>query len=158
FYRDNADRNGELAGVPKAQLPSGTHPTPQLNSVRPVILTYGGTGDPAAVEALAAAIAEQLDTAVYFFDHTLVNDVWAGHPALAGCLAAYIDAVTRGLDDPIVVAVSTGGLAVRYASELVVEGRRIDRSVQGIVTINTPHLGSPFGGGWSVDAPALLNR
>ena len=158
FYRDNADEDGELGGVPKAQLPTGTHPTPQLGSVQPVILTYGGTGNPAAVEALASAITEKLDSAVYFFDHTLVNDVWAGDTALAGCLAAYIDAVARGLGDPVVVALSTGGLAVRYANDMIIEDRRIDRSLAGIVTVNTPHLGSPFGGGWSTDAPDVLRR
>jgi pimeloyl-ACP methyl ester carboxylesterase len=110
-------------------------------------------------KALAAALKDRV--AIYNYDYSTVADHWAGSAEVAGCLALYLHAVATaaGSDGKVfVVGHSMGGLAVRYASALTVGGRPVGDLLGGVVTLNTPHLGSYWSSSGYAGAWAQLQR
>jgi len=92
-----------------------------------------------------------LPVSAYFFDYQSNDSSWASRPPIASCLATYIGAVSAayrragGDGKVIVVAHSMGGLATRFASNARYAAVPTASDLGGVVTIDTPHLGSPFG-------------
>jgi pimeloyl-ACP methyl ester carboxylesterase len=144
---------GRLA---EASCPRGAQPVRPMSAsyLRPVVLIHGWTSSPDSMDKVGKAVADGLKdrVALYPFDYSSVADHWAGDPEVAGCLAMFLDGVStasrtaRGDGKVLVVAHSMGGLAVRYASALTVGGRAVGGVLGGVVTLNTPHLGSYWGG------------
>lgn len=135
--------------------PTGTTVPDQVAGGRDaVVFVHGWNGAPDSMAALRAAVDERLGNrvATFSFDYLTSRDNWAGDPEVAGCLALYVDTVSAasvaggGHGTVYLVGHSMGGLAARYASRLTVGGRSVGEVVGGVVTINTPHRGSPWGG------------
>jgi pimeloyl-ACP methyl ester carboxylesterase len=113
---------------------------------RPVIFVHGWTADGHALRETGKALARRTDNRItpYYFDYSKDATTWAGSNAVSGCLAKYITAVstTYGADGKVLlVAHSMGGLAILYAAAKDGAGSQIG----GVVTFDTPYLGSPFG-------------
>src|SRR5262249_29855034 len=76
---------------------------------------------------------------------------WAAIPAIASCLAAYVNAVSAAYKsaggDGKVLAMghSMGGLAIRFSASGQYAAQPDGASLGGVVTLDTPHLGSPWG-------------
>jgi hypothetical protein len=123
-------------------------------SARPVILVHGWTGSATQLAGTRTALGGRLGAAytVLRFDYGAVSTHWAAGPEIAGCLADYVATVsaafTRSGGDGrvIVVTHSMGGLAIRFAADPRYGGRDIGPLLAGVVTVDTPHLGSPWGG------------
>ena len=130
---------------------------------RPVVLVHGWGGSSTKMVPVAQAltgpgssIASQIK--VFYFDYRAESIHWAAIPAIASCLAEYVSGISAayraagGDGKVIVVAHSMGGLAVRFASATnsggqgVFTDEPIDKDLGGLVTIDTPSLGSPLGG------------
>ncbi|MEU8819588.1 alpha/beta fold hydrolase [Actinoplanes sp. NPDC048796] len=84
----------------------------------------------------------------FYFDYGDNSTTWAADRLVAGCLAEYIAAVSEaygkksgGDRKVILVGHSMGGLASLYAAQ----NDRVRDRVGGLVTFDTPYLGSPFG-------------
>ena len=121
---------------------------------QPVVLVHGWSGGPGSMDAIRDGIRESLgaQVATFRFDYSATADAWAGRSEVAGCLAMYIDEVsaasraTGGTSKVLLVGYSMGGLAIRYAAALTVHGRKLGDDIGGVVTVDTPHLGSSWGG------------
>ncbi|SNT62710.1 Alpha/beta hydrolase family protein [Asanoa hainanensis] len=132
---------------------SGNSTKPSANQSagrRPVIFVHGWTADGNALTGTGKALAERTGKRIqpFYFDYGTNSTTWAAHVLVAGCLADYIAAVSdafakkRGGDRKVVlVGHSMGGLASLYAARDV---KTTDR-IGGLVTFDTPYLGSPFG-------------
>ena len=87
-----------------------------------------------------------------FFDYAAASYHWAAVPAIASCLADYLNTVSAsyraagGDGKVIVVAHSMGGLATRFATDGAFAQHPVPATgLAGLVTIDTPHQGSPWG-------------
>jgi pimeloyl-ACP methyl ester carboxylesterase len=121
-------------------------------SNRPVVLVHGWDGKAANLEGVGRALkSAHLPLQLLYFDYSTHNTDWASRPTVAGCLATYIAAVSGGYKRAggdgklVVVAHSMGGLAVRFASSSRYVSNPIAGDLAGVITIDTPSLGSPFG-------------
>lgn len=130
---------------------------------RPVVLVHGWRGS-ALRDARTALEAEmgREGWQFFLFDYERASAQWAADEDVAGCLADYLQRVSqahdeRGGDYRIhVVAHSMGGLAVRFAVE---DHPDLASSIAGVVTIATPHTGSPWGNsGLSTAVVDAVNR
>jgi hypothetical protein len=122
---------------------------------RPVVLVHGWDS---GYQAMAGYV-RLLDTSkvlveplhAFLFDYSANSGRWAAIPAIAACLAAYVDAVsaayTSAGGDGKVLAVghSMGGLAIRFSASDQYAADPDGASLGGVVTLDTPHLGSPWG-------------
>jgi pimeloyl-ACP methyl ester carboxylesterase len=131
----------------------GSDPVPAQIASRPVILVHGWTssaGDP-EIHTAAQQLERRLGSGyeVYRFDYGAVATYWAAQPEIAGCLADYIHSVSdaftaAGGDGKVaVVTHSMGGLAIRFAAD---PKYGITNRLAGVVTLDAPYLGSPWGG------------
>lgn len=121
---------------------------------RPVVLVHGWRGD--VLQPLRGQLEDKPDTKkwqYFVFDYADHNTDWADSPTIAACLAAYIEQVSdahrdRGGNGIVyLVGHSMGGLAARFALDPNYGGiDGLGRRVGGIVTIDTPHRGSSWGG------------
>jgi pimeloyl-ACP methyl ester carboxylesterase len=108
-----------------------------------VVFVHGWTSSPAALRDAGAALQRLTGDRItpYYFDYSAHSTTWAGADVVAGCLAGYLQAVSHTSGGKVlVVAHSMGGLAVLYAAA---RGRTAD-TLGGVVTFDTPFLGSPF--------------
>lgn len=122
---------------------------------RPVVLVHGWTDNSGRMQPVKTGL-ESLSPGKYTFrsfDYRNVNTEWAAHPAIASCLAHYVHAVSKAYSDVggdgrvLVVTHSMGGLAIRYAtSPEFTDDPLTAAQLAGVVTIDAPHMGSPFGG------------
>jgi len=122
---------------------------------RPVVLVHGWDSSYQAM----SGYAHLLDTSkvlheplhAFLFDYSANSGRWAAIPAIAACLAAYVNAVSAAYSnaggDGKVLAVghSMGGLAIRFSASSQYAAHPDGASLGGVVTLDTPHLGSPWG-------------
>ncbi|SFR03883.1 Putative serine esterase [Lentzea waywayandensis] len=146
-----------LPAVPARAQPTaeescaGTPPTLEHTDLsasrRPVVLVHGWAGE--RMTETATILQEKLGSRVstFTFDYGPWSLHWASNEHIAPCLAIYITKVAkahkdvRGDGKVVVVAHSMGGLALRYAMSWIPAG-----TVLEVITLGTPHLGSPWGG------------
>ena len=128
--------------------PQPIGPPPGLKHA--VVLVHGWNGGPDSMTVLRDAVLKTGRAAVYTFDYHAYRNNWAADDVIAGCLAVFIDAVARASKAQpakvFVVGHSMGGLATRYASALTVGDRQVGQVIAGLVALDTPHLGSHWGG------------
>lgn len=136
------------------------HPSKESTAVgslardrHPLVLVHGWIGDAGGMadtwKAIDAAIPNTFQAR--FFDYRNANTEWAASPTVASCLASYLHQVARAHRDRggdgrvFVVAHSMGGLAARFATSSLYTDQPASDVLAGLTTIDTPHLGSPFG-------------
>ncbi|GAA4256909.1 hypothetical protein GCM10022255_071670 [Dactylosporangium darangshiense] len=140
------------AGRAGAEPACSTHSTDQHAKPRPgtqpAIFVHGWTGNGDGQRATLRDAADKLQARTgnritpYFFDYGDRATIWAGADDIAGCLARYINAVAEAAGGKVlVVAHSMGGIATLYAAARDGAGAHL----AGVVTFDTPYLGSPFG-------------
>ncbi|KAA0024911.1 esterase/lipase family protein [Antrihabitans cavernicola] len=121
----------------------------------PIVLVHGWIGSAEDLHNVAAAIDKRTPrTFDYrYFDYRNAHTDWAARPIVASCLAHYLHDISdshkkAGGDGRVyVVAHSMGGLATRFATNSAFTDDPVGSDVLGgLTTIDTPHLGSPFGG------------
>jgi pimeloyl-ACP methyl ester carboxylesterase len=123
-------------------------------AARPVILVHGWTSSAGQLADTRTQLSSRLGGGytVLRFDYGPVSTHWAAQPEIAGCLADYVATASAafarsgGDGKVVVVAHSMGGLAIRFATDTRYSGRDIGPLLAGVLTVDTPHLGSPWGG------------
>ncbi|MEU2616117.1 alpha/beta fold hydrolase [Micromonospora sp. NPDC007271] len=122
----------------------------QSASRRPVIFVHGWISNREGLEGAGRALEERTGKRIqpFYFDYGSNSTTWAADKMVAGCLADYIAAVSDaysrksgGDRKVILVGHSMGGLASLYAAQ---DDKAKDR-IGGLITFDTPYLGSPFG-------------
>ena len=145
-----------LAQCP-GRSPFATDPGVFTNARHPLVLVHGWTSKSDSMGQVETALEKRIpDTFEYrYFDYRANGSDWAAQPAISACLADYINEVSdhyrrAGGDGKVfVVTHSMGGLAIRFATDPATVAHPIPAAaLGGIVTIETPHLGSVFGNTW----------
>lgn len=124
---------------------------------RPVVLVHGWNSGPtmwdSTIRQLEAMPQIGGDRYEFLqFDYAPLTAHWPNDADIHQCLArVFTDAsraYERGGGDGRVLAVghSMGGIAIRYAAHDTVDGVPVGEILAGVVTLGTPHLGSPWGG------------
>lgn len=126
----------------------------------PVVLVHGWNGKSQNLDAVRGHLKAVYGAraAVFSFDYMEHNTEWASRPDVAGCLAEYVHEVSKVFAQKVtVIAHSMGGLAIRYATDKALASPALSGAqLRHVVTIDTPHLGSPFGGTIAADALSVL--
>lgn len=124
----------------------------------PVILVHGWDGTSNSMWPVEQGLRKLMpDTFDFrYFDYRGNRGDWAARAPVASCLADYINNISAlqhdaGGDGKVyVVAHSMGGLAIRFATDKNTVPNPVTASaLGGVVTIDTPHLGSVFGSTWT---------
>jgi pimeloyl-ACP methyl ester carboxylesterase len=145
------------SGPCPGRSPHSTTPGTFSQGHHPVVLIHGwgGTSDSMwpVEQGLRKLVPDTFD--FRYFDYRGNRSDWAARAPVASCLADYINEVSAhhravGGDGKVyVVAHSMGGLAIRFATDKNTVPTPIPASaLGGVVTIDTPHLGSVFGNTW----------
>jgi len=107
-------------------------------------------------QALRSRLPDTFD--FRYFDYRQNSTDWAARPAVAACLADYVNDVSNahrvaGGDGRVfLVGHSMGGLAVRFATDPATVANPIRaESIGGVMTLATPHRGSVFGDTWQAE-------
>ncbi|SDH31666.1 Putative serine esterase [Pseudonocardia oroxyli] len=120
----------------------------------PVVLVHGWTSDSDGMIGTANGLDQRLPRGQYTylrFDWGPSATTWPDSSSRTPqCLADYIVSAWRKggqRQKVVVVAHSMGGIASRFASTLssTVDGTPVSDAMSGLVTLSTPHLGSPWG-------------
>jgi len=148
---------GVLAAGPV--LPCGQSPVPPdaTYTMRPVVLVHGWNSNPTVWNSTIALLQQMPSVGTrrftfLAFDYSALSAHWPNDPDIHQCLAQVLVAASqayrRGGGDGRVLAMghSMGGVAIRYASQDTVNGTPVASVLAGVVTLGTPHLGSPWGG------------
>jgi pimeloyl-ACP methyl ester carboxylesterase len=128
----------------------------------PVVLVHGWDGGPASMHAIGEHLRRDLSVTPLYFDYEAHNSSWASAPVIAGCLATYVNTASdrylqAGGDGAVtVVAHSMGGLAAMFSSRVGYPAEPDSDALGGLVTIDTPYLGSPFGNQWIARALEVI--
>jgi pimeloyl-ACP methyl ester carboxylesterase len=142
-------------GCPGRSL-HATNPGTFDKNHHPLVLVHGWTSSSDSMFPVEQALQKRMPNTFDFryFDYRANSTDWAARPAIAACLADYVNEVSRnyrsaGGDGKVfLVGHSMGGLAIRFATDANTVGAPIPASViGGIVTIDTPHEGSVFSNG-----------
>lgn len=144
-------------GLPAAAAPAAAHgkdcsstssaPAGLVKDAHPVILVHGWTGGPMGKTRTLLEAKMTPGWQFLLFDYHDAATRWADAPQIAGCLADYVAKVSDahravGGDGRVYfVGHSMGGLAVRFASSYPGMAARVG----GLVSLDTPHAGSPWG-------------
>lgn len=140
-----------------ARSPYATDPGQFRANRHPLVLVHGWNSNSDAMGAVESGLRKQMPgTFDYrYFDYRKHSLDWAASPAIAACLAEYVNEVSRnyrsagGDGKVLLVAHSMGGLAIRFATDPAAVAQPIPASkIGGIVTLDTPHTGSVFGNTW----------
>lgn len=129
---------------------------PSSLSEVPVVYVHGwlGSADGSADAAKDLSRALGSGYKVFAFDYSKLNTTWGAESTIAGCLALYIQEAANasragnGVGKAVAVAHSMGGIAVRAASGILASTHH-EGDLAGLVTLGTPHQGSPFSGGYA---------
>ena len=128
-------------------------PDPQIAKGRPVVYVHGWNGTP--LSGLAGAVTSRLGgkATQFVFNYSDWSNHWVSDAHIAPCLTLYVQAVSRAYSDAhgdgkvLLVGHSMGGLAIRYSFDpRFVTTPLTEKQVGGVVTVDTPWEGSPFGG------------
>lgn len=145
------------ASAVETQLPEPTgcsgssDALPNTSEKRPVVYVHGWTSSGASMDSASAALQAALGTnyAVYRFDYAALATTWPVGTKAADCLAYYLQSAADSYEGAeggvLAVAHSMGGIAVRSAAKVLTDTGSTDTLI-GIVTIGTPHRGTPLGG------------
>lgn len=147
-----------LAGLTSVPAPAAiaddcsrqSDPIPSALPGTPVVYVHGWLGSNAGSSDAQAKLIKSLGGAfpVLGFDYGPSDTTWAADPSISGCLAGYIEKAAAaskaggGSGKVVAVAHSMGGIGVRAASANTPD-------LEGLVTIGTPHMGSPLAGGYA---------
>jgi len=111
------------------------------------VLVHGWLGKP--LGDTAGLLKQELGPGwqMFLFDYAAKSTEWAAIPEIAACLADYIADVSAkaGGSKVFLVGHSMGGLAARFAADQKYGGRAISGLIGGVVTLGTPHAGTPWG-------------
>lgn len=143
-----------VSPVQAAQEPTCHTTLPQTLTLRPVVLVHGWNSSIANEESLGKAVEGQARGRywMYCFDYSALSSHWPLdeniHQALANDIVGLSRAYLRGGGDGKVLAAahSMGGIALRFAANDAVGSIEVGDVLAGVVTLGTPHQGSPWGG------------
>ncbi|MCW2904517.1 MAG: hypothetical protein JWO67_6782 [Streptosporangiaceae bacterium] len=146
-------RAGPGTPAAAAEVCSTTSTAAEANQTadhRPAIFVHGWTANGSALTGAAKELTRRTGGAItpFFFDYGQDSTTWAAAAVVQGCLAQYIKDVSTtyshagGDGKVLLVGHSMGGVATLYASA----GQGVSADIGGVVTFDTPYLGSPFGG------------
>lgn len=136
---------------------------PNLSGVkmpeRPVVYVHGWLGradkaDPSEKSDAVNMLQRKLGNGykVLAFDYSWANQEWGASQRTRQCLASYIReasaafSATGGDGRVLAVGHSMGGIAIRAASSVLPGSPASKDILAGVVTLGTPHRGSPWGG------------
>ena len=125
------------------------NPTPPPISGTPVVFVHGWRSSAENSEPAANKLSSQLGAGftVLRFDYGTQDSDWPSG-ATADCLASYLVRVWQAAGRSrkvAVVAHSMGGIATRFAAAESADGQSVSQVLAGLVTLSTPHQGSPWG-------------
>jgi len=120
-------------------------------SAHPVVLVHGWTGT--VLADTRTALEKKMTSGWQFllFDYHEASTQWADATRISDCLGRYIIEVseahhTAGGDRLVyLVGHSMGGLAARFAASEPTGPAGVGARIGGLVTLDTPHSGSPWG-------------
>lgn len=134
----------------------------------PVLMVHGFNSNPrmwGGLNSMKDVIEKMVGTHVVEpFDYESTHLSWVTDPTIGPRLAATIDCLAQaslrggGRGKVIVVAHSMGGLAVQYAANQAVDGRRVADEIGLVVTIATPYTGSLLGNAGAGSLAALCQE
>lgn len=110
----------------------------------PMVFVHGFMGDPSSFEYLDSTLSARDDIVTTRFDYSFSNREWVTHPNISENLAELVSCLAArsrergGPGKVIFVTHSMGGLAARAVSATVGDQLAL------VVTIGTPHLGTPL--------------
>lgn len=144
-------------GPANATTACATQDVPASITKRPVVLVHGWNGGPGSwdktVAAMTAAPYRSNKTfRLLRFDYAKFSADWPNEREVSGCLAEFLVKVSRrwkadgGDGQVLAVGHSMGGIALRFAAQLTYDGTKAGDVLGGVVTLGTPHTGSPWGG------------
>ncbi|WP_454129199.1 alpha/beta fold hydrolase [Microbacterium aurum] len=129
----------------------------------PVVVVHGWNGT--ALVDLADGLQSELGSewATFAFDYRQANDRWPSDSGAADCLREYVLDLNAATGKPVyIVGHSMGGILARFAFGNGTSGAHLSDVVGGVVTVDTPHMGSMWGNstlarilqeGWSTLVP-----
>ena len=140
--------------------PCPTVNVPKSLAHRPVVLVHGWNSSAGAWDKTIGALydkpySESHRFSLLTFDYSANSNDWPTVPQIYECLAQELVEASRayaaGGGDGKVLAVghSMGGIAIRFASVQSFQGTKVADVLGGVVTLGTPHQGTPFGGTWT---------
>lgn len=132
-----------------------SEPTGLKAAAHPVVLVHGWTGS--VLTDTRTALEKKMTPGWQFllFDYHDASTQSADSPQISFCLGEYILEVseahhTAGGDGIVyLVGHSMGGVAARFAADQTIDyegvSERVGDHIGGLVTLDTPHAGSPWG-------------
>lgn len=147
-----------------AGCPPQPDPVPGNLSERPVIYVHGWLGAAQPNAGPAELLTGKLGPGyhVLSFNYSWANQEWGASEKTRTCLAEYISKASSaykasGADGRVLaVGHSMGGIVIRSAAAVLADNGEAS-SLAGVVTLGTPHQGSPWGGTVYADLLQRLN-
>lgn len=139
--------------APAGGCSAGSDPVPANMGGRPVIYVHGWLSSADSSKTAVELLRQQLGAGfeVFAFDYSDLHSSWPVGNWASECLAEYIQSLSSAYEQSggkggvLAVGHSMGGIALRSAAAALDAGGR-SAELAGIVTLGTPHQGSPWGG------------